>query len=266
MGKNTNKYLWFSDCHIYYWQYLKLLNSIQGENAKGIFITGDESNGLTLSHFLHFIGKNLSIPVYFVLGNHSYWTSSFKKTEIKVSSIIEKYDHLHWLTKQEVMPLTDEIAIIGEEGWYDAAIGNRNYIKYTLDWLFIKDFRVLKSWDDRFDMFKELARVSAVNIQRKLLTALRTYDTIYLLSHFPPYEEAGRYNSIFNKKFWEPYNNNIILGKTINEVMKDYPNKNVKVLCGHSHSAATVNVSSNVECRVGRGSYLALQDDERLFL
>ena len=66
-----DKYLWYTDTHLdklFPWTFFRFIRHIRKENPKGIFLTGDISNGiLTCFHLMYFPFKlkliiSLNIP------------------------------------------------------------------------------------------------------------------------------------------------------------------------------------------------------------
>lgn len=260
------KNLWLTDPHLVPWNRYKMLNSILDEKPAAVLATGDLSYGPTLISDLVFIGKRIGRPFRFVLGNHDYHGSSIKEVHDKVKEVCAKYKNLVWMTDAGVVPLNEEAAAIGSEGWYDVRIGNPEFIKYTFDWYLISDFKKLSSMKERIEKFREIAKQSANYLTLKLEEAVETYKTVYLLTHFPPWPEANRCHSWISEAFWEPYNTNLILGQELEKVMQKYKKRHLIVLCGHTHSAMQIHVSRNIECRVGRGAYHKLSDEEIIYI
>lgn len=260
------KYLWITDPHLLPWNRYKMLNTILDEKPRAVFITGDISYGPTLIQDLEFLGKRAGRPIYFTLGNHDYHWSSFNSVHEKVRSLCKEYKNLIWMTDSGPVSITDEVAIIGTEGWYDVRVGNPLFIKYTFDWFLTKDFKILPSMEKRIEAFRKIASEGAEIISAKLESALKKNKTIYLLTHFPPWKEANRCDSWISETFWEPYNTNLQLGKSLEKVMENHKKRNLIVLCGHTHSSMQIHVSRNIECRVGRGAYHRLMNDEIIYI
>lgn len=265
---NRELYIWLTDTHLDKlspWKKYGFLLDIKEQQPKGIFLTGDISSGPFLSLDLWFLSK-VGCPVYMVLGNHDYHFSSIDKTYTKVRKACAKYTNLIWMEDQEVIGLDEEIALIGAESWYSADLGDPKLIRYTLDWLFIKDFRQLPSMDDRIQAFRDIADRSCQNIERKLEKAIaQDYKTIYILVHYPVFREATREDG-WASKFWLPYDTNIRLGKTIEKVMSKYKTKRVHLLCGHSHQETIAQISRNIVCQVGRGNYIGVPHSQKIYL
>src|SRR5271166_1954693 len=150
------KYLWQTDTHLFPWMRYDMLNAIRDAKPHGVFLTGDISNGPTLIGDLRFMAKRAGRPIYFVLGNHDYWFSSIEKVHNNLKQICDEYKNLIWMDSSEPIALSEEVGLIGCRGWYDARVGNPNFIKCTFDWFLIKELREL-NWKQRFEKFKELA-------------------------------------------------------------------------------------------------------------
>jgi predicted phosphohydrolase len=272
MEEQKSLYMWYTDTHLdkvnpfTKWRFLSRLKK---ENPKGIFLTGDISNGLMTSLDLKMLAYYVKCPIYFILGNHDYHLSSIEETHSKIENVCSNHNNLIWMTAQKnPVPLNEEVCLIGTEGWYDAQLGNPNYLKYTTDWILIEDFRLLPTMSARIELFREMAQHSVRIMKEKLELALeQNFKTIYLLTHFPPWKEATRDVGTLLEKFWLPYNVNLTMGRSIETVMKNKSKRNVIVLAGHTHSDSWIHVSHNIECKVNSAKYYGfLRNEERLFI
>jgi len=266
-----DKYLFFTDTHldkVMFWKKYAFIKYLQKENPKGIIITGDISNGRNTCDDLEMLAKSVSCNIYFTLGNHDYHWGSIEKTHNNIRELCKRYPNLIWMTEAGVVHITDEVAFIGTEGWYDAEEGRPEYLQFTLDWLLIEDFRNLATMEDRIEAWRHLADQSATDIADKLEKAIeQKYKTIYILTHYPPWKEATRDVGTFMEKFWLPYNTNLRLGRAIEDVMKHHKKKNVTVLAGHTHTDAWIHVSRNVECKVNKAKYYnSVRNEEIIYI
>jgi len=197
-------------------------------------------------------------PIYFVLGNHDYHFSDIKKLHNKIHNLCQRYPNLIWISETGPIKLSKKVAIIGVDGWYDADSGNPDFLKFTPDWLLIKDFRSLPSMDARIEKWREIAKASAVSAEIKLQEAIDAgYKRIYLLTHVPPWKEATRDVGTFLEKFWLPYNTNLTLGRKIKQVMSNHNKIRLTVLSGHTHEQSIIWVRKNVQCIVNDSNYLS---------
>lgn len=256
--KDVKRFLWMTDLHldmVYPWTKLKFLADLAREKPAGIFLTGDIANGLTVQYELELMARIVDCPIYFTLGNHDLYFSSFQDVHSKLLQSCAKYSNLKWLTVENPIKLSKEVAIIGTDGWSDAQIGNPSYLKFTPDWFLIKEFRQLSSMKQRVEYYRWLAQKSANQIEYKLELALEeNFKTIYIFTHFPPWKEATRDVGTFFEKFWLPYNVNCVLGEAIEKVMKKRKKRRVVICAGHSHCPEYIRISRNIDCQVGRAT------------
>lgn len=211
----------------------------------------------------------MACPIYFVQGNHDYHWLSRDKSHDNIRKLCQKHNNLIWMTESGVVPLNEEVALIGTEGWYDAEEGKPEYLKMTFDWFLVKDFYQLPSMNNRIKAWRHIADQSAIDIADKLQKAIeQKYKSIYILTHFPPWKEATRDVGTFMEKFWLPYNTNLRLGRAIEKVMEEHKKKHVTVLAGHTHTPLEIRISRNIECKVGSAHYISLpkSDKQTIFI
>lgn len=266
-----DKYLWYTDTHldkVAPWTLLHFIYHIINQKPQGVFLTGDISTGPALQLHLSMMAEMIKCPIYFVLGNHDYHFTSFEKQHQTLRDLCKRYPNLVWLTDSDVIDLNHEVGLIGAEGWYDARFGDPSYLKYTIDWFLVKEFRQLPNMKARVEAFRELAKKSCDLLEEKLEKALeQDFKTVYLLTHFPPWKEATRDEGTVLEKFWLPYNVNYGVGQMIERVMKDRKKRNVTVLAGHTHTDAWIHVARNIECKVNKAKYHGyVRNEEHIFI
>lgn len=259
-------YIWLTDTHTKFLGRYKLLNTILDHKSIGVFLTGDISEGFSFLSDLAFLGRKIGRPLYFVHGNHELWGTSFAKLHHGIRKLTAQYSNLIWMEDAGIIPLNEETCLIGNSGFYDARIGNKDYIKYTFDWWAIEDFRKLPTMNARIDLMRSLADDSAKSLSSKLEEAVETYKTVYLLTHYPPFRECHRASGWISDKFYEPYNTNFVLGQALEKVMAKYKKRQLIILSGHVHMNMTVHVSRNITCHVGKGSYSSISDEQIIYI
>ena len=70
-----NKYLWYSDTHLngaFPWAKALMYHSISKECPKGLFLTGDISNGIFIKHDLEQLAKHINLVKQTVATNLFY--------------------------------------------------------------------------------------------------------------------------------------------------------------------------------------------------
>ncbi len=266
-----DKFLWYTDTHldkVAPWTLMSFVRRINKQHPQGVFLTGDISCGPLLAFHLKFLAKHVECPIYFVLGNHDYYFMNIAAQHDKIRKLCKEYPNLIWITESDIVKLNDEVALIGAEGWYDARLGNPNYLKASLDWILIKEIRQLPTMQERIEFFRELSRKSCESINAKLEQALdQGYKSVYILTHFPPWKEATRDEGTILEPIYLPYNVNLSLGQTIENVMKHRLRQSATVLAGHTHTDCWIHVSRNIECKVNKAKYYGyLRNEEHIFI
>lgn len=264
------KYIWFSDTHLNLsplpFMKRRFMKELRDSGADGLFLTGDVSIGPFLEYDLRFIARNFAGDVFFVLGNHDYHGRRMKLVHESIRKVCSEHRNLHWMTDESHISLTDDVALIGTEGWYDASLGDPTLLRYTLDWILTHDFRVLGGMTDRIKHWSDLAIDSARLIKEKLEGALKEHKTVYVLTHYPPWKDAAVVPGTSLASFWLPYNTNAVMGQAIEEVMSTRPEQNVVVLAGHTHVPCHLRVNESIECLVARASYFGKITKEETIL
>jgi predicted phosphohydrolase len=260
------KYLWITDTHTKIFDRYKLLNTILDANPVAVMMTGDISEGFAFLSDLDFLGRKIGRPLYLICGNHELWGSSFAKTHQGIRNLTDKHKNLIWMDQAGIVPINEETCLIGRGNWYDARSGNPNYIKYTFDWWMIEDFRKLSNMKDRIDLMRSIADESTRILSLQLEEAIEKYKMVYMLVHVPPFREAHRAHGWISDNFWEPYNTNIFLGQELEKVMQKHKKRKLVILSGHCHVSMTAHIAPNIECRVGKGSYRKISEEEIIYI
>jgi predicted phosphohydrolase len=235
-----------------FFQYINLENP----SASGLIIGGDISTSDMLPEHLKQISQGFPKPIYFVLGNHDYWGSSFARVDTKVKELIKKYPNLHWLNKETII-LDNNISIVGVGGWYDAYYGNTNSKVILNDWFNIVD---LMSGTNNRDILIQLIRERADQQAKILGKSLKDVcqsnaDTILIVTHIPPYEEASFYKGEISDRESLPWYTSANIGAEIDRYAEHFPDKTFIVLCGHTHYRGIYTRRDNLKIYSGESRY-----------
>lgn len=248
------KFAWITDPHFDFIskpQFINFALDLEEQNLAGLILTGDISNGLNIKKHLVWLQRIVGCPVYYVLGNHDRYRSSFAEVN-KITTEINSANLLYLSRESKPITLCPKVALIGNDGWYDAYYRiPKTPIIFLLDWYFIKEFKEAKSNQDRLKFARQLAHDAAMHIAKNLLEALKEHDLIFLATHWPPWPE--QYPNWFGlaEKFWMPYNSSKIMAETLVNIMDQYPNKKLMVLGGHTHRKRIEKISHNIELQIG---------------
>lgn len=235
-----------------------------------LLITGDIALAENFSLTLIGIAQGLGKPVYFVLGNHDYYGQSFANVDDKAERLHKKYDPLTWLTQAGVVPLTDDTALVGNEGWYDAKWGHTDPIRIEMsDFSRIKDLN--RFW--RLQAASVGVRVAAIieycqnraemlarDAERTLRDALVVFPKVIFATHVPPFPQNAVYEGPDRKVYednydWLPFYTNKAMGDMLVRVAEEHPHREILVLCGHSHWAQDHEILPNLRCITGPAQY-----------
>ncbi len=251
---------WLTDVHFEFLEEGDLRNFLQElrrYKCNGYMISGDISIARYLEEHLEEIEKYLKSPIYFVLGNHDFYGSSLDKVSQKVSRQTSHSKHLFWLNQEGIIPLNHDTALIGHDSWSDGRLGNyEDSDVFMNDYFVIKDFAGLDKMD-RWLKLQILGDQAADYFRKVLPEALEKYDNIFLLTHIPPFRESCWHEGGLSDDNWLPHFTCQAVGDTLKEIMKEYPHKNLVVLCGHTHGDGQAQVSENILVLTGGAEYCA---------
>ena len=255
----SSKCFWITDPHLNFLtqsQIIEFFLKIQSYQPNGIFLTGDISTGNKIISHLKLMANIISCPIYFVLGNHDFYHSDYSAIQNDIVRLTKDNKNLKYLSVQQSISLTKDVAIIGHDGWYDAGWRNPLLpIVFLADWYFISDFRFCENNAARLSLMKYKSEVAARCLEKSLTKALEeNHSTVYLLTHFPPWPEKNdKYGGIF-EKFWMPYNSCKVVADMISAVMMNHPNQQLIILAGHTHpkQSSSIKIAQNITCQVGK--------------
>ncbi len=249
------KIIWITDPHINHVTIEKqnlVLNDILKENPSHIFLTGDIENNRNLN-FLLSLSK--IAKVYFILGNHDFYGNSFNLTNKKFKRFANKNKDVYYLTNLPSIELTKKTCVVGHDGWYDLLNGDFwNTRVYLNDFNFINDLKY-HSKPELFDLIQIINKKFIKQAKYHLENALKKYDKIFFLTHVPPFKEASFYLGKPTSEYYLPFFSCKTMGEMILDVMKNYKNKKLIILCGHTHHEGFYKPNENIIVDVGKCRY-----------
>ena len=240
MAKNDIESLtWLSDPHLEFCSHRTrndLYRSINQAAGEIVVITGDISAGPHRSDQYSELAEHVNKPIYFVLGNHDRYGTTFANTEAVVARVMTRFSHLVRLDGSQVIPLNESVALVGVEGWADGLGGEGPATKARInDFYQILDFAT-EPEPQVFRAMKERARKYARALKPSLLKALKEYQTTIVATHVPPYEGAAWHEGSPSSADYQPFFSSPTMGKLIKAAATEHLGKSVLVLCGHTHS------------------------------
>lgn len=241
---------------------------MKAKKPDGIVITGDISNAIDLKDHLGFLDVCMGgvCPIFFILGNHDYYGSSIAHVRSEMDRLFVYTDahkaagaaRLGYLGNSGVIPLTEDTALVGHDGWYDGL-----YADWFRSNVQLRDYYVIQDLDDnhcplanlRFAKLMELARISTEYVTEQTEKAFVDFDHVFVATHVPPFRESAVYNGKISDSNWMPHFSSMIMGDALRVLANKYPQKRLTVLCGHSHGSADVSFASNLRCLTGFAEY-----------
>jgi len=251
------KIAWLTDIHLE-WLNQKsrrtFFETISEERPECILVGGDICNPEELEPWLLKLQKKVPVPIYFVLGNHDYYGTSIYKVRELARSITKTHNEIWWLPSAGVVPLTDDVGLVGHGCWGDGRAGS-----FFNSSLMLNDFRYIQelsglSKRGQFEQVCQLGVEAADYLLEYVEEAATKYRRVIVLTHVPPFPEACLY---LGKPSEEglPFFCSKTAGDALKDVAANNPETQFLVLSGHTHDAADVQVAENLRCVVAGAEY-----------
>jgi hypothetical protein len=168
----------------------------------------------------------------------------------------QKQSKLTYLTTANMpIRLTDRVGLVGHDGWADGREGD-----YHRSLIMMNDYRLIDelsvfSKSDRLGELHRLGDEAADHVRLQLGKALPIYEEVFLLTHVPPLREACWYEGRVSGDAWAPHFVCQAMGRAILDMASRFPDKQITVLCGHTHSPGTCDPAKNVHVITGAAKY-----------
>lgn len=232
--------LWATDLHLNYFSddFIKnfaLSTRKKFINPKGLIISGDISLGNKLERQLNVLSDTLQIPIYFVLGNHDYWYSSFQEIDLLINKICQN-SNIICLDNSSI--IINDVEIIGFTGWYDCQFGEIDLSINMNDWVRIEEFKKSNNY-----LNISIERSKKFLLMERFIKNKHKINKQIIVTHFPPFESL-----IKNKGKAKPFYGCKSSGEMIVKIAEHY--SNIIVLSGHTHNKAHIKIN-NINAYVG---------------
>ena len=239
MSDHIKSLTWLTDLHLEFCSHRtrnQLYQSINQAAGEIVVITGDLSAGPhRLAQYTE-LAEQIRKPVYFVLGNHDRYGTTFANAEAVVERVTTLFSHMVRLDGSQVIPLNKSVALVGVDGWADGLGGEGPATKARInDFYQILDFAT-EPEPQVFRQMKERARKYSQALKPSLIKALKQYQTTIIATHVPPYEGAAWHEGSPSSPAYQPFFSSPTMGNMIKAAAAEHPEKTVLVLCGHTHS------------------------------
>lgn len=260
----TQVLLWATDVHLDHlrareaaFEFGRALSREQPE-AVGLVVTGDIAEARSVERTLQDLVRGFSRPVYFVLGNHDYYRGSFQAVDRAVAATCRATEGLYWL-RHEVVPLADAVLLVGIDGWYDAAYGDRNTDLELTDFMLIEE--LFAAQDESREALLSACAERALGQARMLEQRLDNLNErerprhVIVATHVPPFQAAAWHEGKPSDARWAPFFSNKALGDCLLQCAERHSGIDYTVLCGHTHGSGTYRARENLTVHTGRAQY-----------
>lgn len=244
----------------------RFLKEVIGSDAEALIITGDISGGKnSLLRWLNWLDEALDIPLWIVLGNHDYYNGSIDEVRKIVNDwlIDFKPDWRHWFRadgEQELYP-TSKTAVVGTDGWYDARFGKVDGSVILNDFFYVHDLRPFAGAGKMspssilLPKLRELADEETRILEIQVDNALEARDRILVVTHVPPFADAAWHEGSRSEVTFLPFFSCRSMGEMLVKKMEQHPEKEMLVLCGHTHSSGVFRPLPNLKVETGGAVY-----------
>lgn len=259
MGGYTVKRLaWCTDIHLNFLDEHGIeafCRDVTGHEPDGVVITGDISDSTRLARHLGLLEKYLARPIYFVLGNHDFYGGSIEVVRDQVRTLSALSKHLIWLPAAGVVALSRTTALVGHDGWADGRLGDWAGSDVMLnDYVHIAELAGLGKIA-RLERLRQLADQAAGYLRSILPAALERHPRVLVVTHVPPFEAACWHSGRTSDEHWLPHFSSHAMGNALAEAMIERPDRQMVVLCGHTHGGGTARILPNLTVHTGGAEY-----------
>ncbi len=251
---------WLTDPHLDFLRPGALdafVEELSGQQRAGLLLTGDIAEATSLVRIMERLDRALPGPIWFVLGNHDYYGGSIDRTRDQVRRWCGQSRHSHWLPDAGVVSLTKTTALVGHGGWGDGGYGD-----FLGSPIILNDYRMIEGLrltelgrDGLFEQLQYQGRAAAATLRPLLEAALASHREVLLITHVPPFVEACWHDGRATLNEWTPHFTCRAVGELLLELMDRHTDRQLRVLCGHTHSPGVAQLRPNLVVHTGGATY-----------
>jgi predicted phosphodiesterase len=251
------KIIWLTDIHLEFLEAERLdrfYRRLEKAAADSVLISGDIGQAHTTIEFLRQLQIAAHCPIYFVFGNHDYYHGSIDSVRSQAARAYPS-GKIQWLSRANVVALTKSICCIGHDGWGDGRNGD-----YAGSGVRLNDFELIQELaglprDTRQHKLMKLGDEAAAHIREVLPEALSAFRHVVVVTHIPPFAESAWWMGKPSAQDWQPFFSCKAVGDILKEFMLRHPEKQMTVLCGHTHGSGYAQILPNLTVYTGSARY-----------
>jgi predicted MPP superfamily phosphohydrolase len=250
--------VWANDIHLDFLSESavdRFLEEVADAEPDVIALAGDISTARWIEGHLQKFEQRFDVPVCFVLGNHDYYYGSLDDVRQRVDRLARESERLHWLNTADFFPLGEKTGLFGHDGWGDARVGDPTGSPVQLSDFFLIDDLNGESRERQIDIMRRLGDEAAAHVDNILPRVLEQFDRLFFVTHVPPFREAAWYNGKPSNDNWAPFFTCHAVGERLVAHMARCPDRQLTVLCGHTHGNGVWNALPNLEVVTGGATY-----------
>lgn len=261
---------WATDIHL---DFITDVNNIPGsvhnldvfcslfDKSDGVVLSGDISLAPFLKDHLLALEARLARPIYFVLGNHDFWSSDTTRVRDNMTKLSNTSEYLKYLSVVPYVQLTKNVFMVGHDGWYDGFYGDARLSNFIMnDWTQIGDYTPFLG--NRIDhdsillTARHQANIAARHVASgiKALLSQKKPQKIIVVTHVPPFTQPLDIAKS-NKQDMYPWYSSKTMGDMLLSAASANPSVQFEVLCGHCHVEYNGHIVPNLLLHSGGSEY-----------
>jgi 3',5'-cyclic AMP phosphodiesterase CpdA len=251
-------YGWLSDIH------LQMLSTrarqafyarLNDNRVEAWLVSGDIADASSLTVLLREFQAGVDAPIWFVLGNHDYYRGTIDGVANVVREFVSENDGFIWLTDCGPIEVGPSTAVVGDDGWGDARLGNANNTKVELNDFHLIDDLVGLGRPELIQKLQDMGDMAARRLYPKLQAAASSCRQVVVVTHVPPFRGAAWHEGAISSDDWLPWFTCRAVGDVIQRCAEDKPRTEFLVLCGHTHGSGVHRRYDNVVVHTAAATY-----------
>lgn len=256
---------WLTDVHLNFLDdrgRRRFMKSLARQSPDALLVGGDVGESPSVVQYLRQMAEVVCRPIYFVLGNHDFYQGSIRRTRRAVDQMAAGSDHLVYLSTCGVVELTPTTALVGHDGWGDGRLGDFHRSNVLLnDFFLIEELTGFSAKSGGLgrppleERLQALGDEAADHFARLLPEAFEDHRRVVALTHVPPFREAAWHQGKYSDDDWLPFFACKAVGDVLLDVMRARPDRELLVLCGHTHGSGQTQALDNLRVLTGGAEY-----------